>query len=432
MSTQERPNALDPEVLECPFPFYAQLHAEGNAAFNEGMAGFLVPGYDDLVTVAKDTATFSNQVQGPEGMRLLGTSPEPLSPEVEKVLEGMHEMANVLFFSDPPNHTRTRVLATKALNAKRVREMEPLIDQIVTRLIDAFIDDGHCDLKAQFAVPLPANLMGAVLGVDAADIEDFKKWSDDAAIGIAAPLNNEQRVVVLQSMIEFQQYLLERIEQRRAEPAEDLLSAIVHAELELEDLKDEDVDLSDIKGPRTLNNAEIITIVIQLLSGGNHTTTDLVATAIKRLIDHPDVMAEVRADYDLIPALLEETLRIESPVQCTYRVTTAPVTLRDTEIPAGSMVGVNWGAAGHDPDQYPDPTKFDIHRPNLKRHLSFGHGKHFCVGSNIARVEARMALTALLDRLDDIALAPGTELKHELNYAFNTLEGLPITFTKKR
>lgn len=436
MSTQQdtsgqRARAADPEVMECPFGFYADLHAEGTAAYDEGPVGWVVPGYDDLVEMSKDTHTFSNELHGAKGMTLMGVSPEPYSPEVAELAERMHPMANVLFFSDPPNHTRTRVLATKALNAARIRAMEPRIHAIVDQLVDAFVDDGRCDLINQFAVPLPANLMGEVLGIDAADMKDFKRWSDHVAVGIASALGNEQRREVAQSVIEFQEYLLERVAQRRERPTDDLLSAIVHAELDLQDLRElEEAQDVTLEGPRTLTDSEIISIAFQVLSGGNHTTTDLVGASVLRLIRHPEVMEEVRADPGLVTNLLEETLRIESPVQCTYRVTTQPARLRDTDIPAGSMIGANWGAAGHDPRHFPDPNRFDIHRPNARRHLSFGHGKHFCVGSNLARAEARIAVTTLLERLEDIRLSDGAELRHDPTYAFNTLLSLPIEFRR--
>lgn len=431
MANDDKPKAraTDPAVLECPFHYYAERHAEGRAASDEGPVGWVVSGYDDLVEVSKDWAHYSNQFHGPEGMKLMGVSPEPYSPEVQALVDTMRPMANVLFLSDPPTHTRTRVLATKALNAGRIRAMEPTIHAIVDRLIDAFVGAGRCDLIHQFATPLPANLMGEVLGIDAADMKDFKRWSDHTALGLVAALDNVQRAEVAKSVIEFQDYLLERIRQRRAHPTDDLLSAIVNAELDLDEVQHDGIEL---KGPRALTDGEIISMVAQLLSGGNHTTTDLVGASMLRLIRHPDVMAEVRADPELVVNLLEETLRIESPVQCTYRLARQPIRLRDTEIPAGSMVSVNWGGSGHDPAVFADPQRFDLHRPNLKKHLSFGHGPHFCVGAMLARSEARIAVTSLLDRLDDIRLAPGAEIRHEPTFAFNTLLALPIEFRARR
>lgn len=427
MPEPQRPHATDPEVMECPFSYYSSLHAEGRTAYDEGPVGWVVPGYEDLVEMSRDHARFSNTFHGPEGMKLMGVSPEPYSPEVQALVDSMHPMANVLFLSDPPTHTRTRALATKALNPKRIAAMEATIGEITDGLIDAFADDGHCDLIAQFAIPLPAQLMGEVLGIDSADMKDFKRWSDHTAIGLVTALDNPTRLEVGRSVIEFQNYLLERISARRTAPTDDLLSAIVNAELDLDELQQEG---TAIKGARTLTDAEIISIVVQILSGGNHTTTDLVGAAVVRLLRDPALMAEVRAEVDLVPALLEETLRIESPVQCTYRVTTSPVRLGDTEIPPGSMISANWGAAGHDPDVFPDPTRFDIHRPNLKRHISFGHGPHFCVGSSLARSEARIAVTRLLERLPGLRLAPGATLRHEPTFAFNTLVALPVEFDK--
>ncbi len=427
-ATDHRRHLTDPEVMECPLAYYAELHADVCPVRDEGQAGWIVPGYRDLVALSHHPA-LSNEFHGPDGMKLMGISPEPFSPQVQELVASMHPMANVMLFSDPPIHTRTKMLSAKALNPTRVREMAPRIQQIVDTLIDSFADDEKCDLMNQFAVPLPAHLMGGLLGMDTADIADFTRWVEHTVMGVGDALDNEQRLVVGRSVMEFQDYLLNQIEQRRGSRTDDLLDAIIHAELTLEDL---DADGAEIAGPRRLEQSEILSIVIQLLGGGNHTTTQLICLSVANLLRYPEVMAEVRADPTLVTNVLEETLRLSSPVQFGRRIVTAPVQVGDAEVPAGASMGIAWGAAGLDPEVFPEPERFDIHRENLRKHLSFGHGRHFCVGAHLARTEASIAVSTLLERLSDLRLAEGTVLTHIPSFTFTGLVSLPVTFRRAR
>lgn len=418
---------LDAAVMQCPFGYYAERHQEGAPAFDEGAVGWVVPGYAELVEMTRDPAHFSSTFHGDEGPQMRGISPEHSSPEVEELFAGMHPMANALFMADPPTHTRQRVLATKALNAGRIRALEPRVHEVVDELVDAFVDDGRCEFLDQFAIWLPVTMISELLGIDRADMPLFKRWSDDIAQGLVEALDNEGRLRVGRSVIEYQDYLLERIAQRRAAPTDDLLGAIVAAELDLEDLQGEDGE--QLKGPRHLTDPEILAIVSQLLTAGNHTTTDLRVNAMVLLLQHPEAMAELRADQALIPNMIEEAMRLDAPVRCTYRRTPAEATLKGMKVPANTMLAANWGGAGHDPAVFPDPDRFDIHRANAKKHLSFGHGPHFCVGSGLARTEARIAFETLLTRLDDIRLAEGTQLTRHPQFSFASYTEIPITFT---
>jgi cytochrome P450 len=430
MSTEaqtERQPATDPAVVQCPDPYYRALFADGAAAFEEGAIGWVVPGYNDLSAIGIDPGRFSSQFFGESGPTLTGISPEPFSEEVQKLLAEMPPLANALFNADPPTHTRQKALVLKALNANRVRRMEPLIHQIADELIDGFIDNGRCELIRDFAIWLPMTTVCTVLGADRKDMRQFKVWTDHIAMGLVEAMGNELRAEVLRSVIAFEQYMLERIEARRQQAQDDLLSDLVHAELASDD---EALEGISERVPRRLTDAEIVTVVLQVLSAGNHTTTNLIANAMVQLIRHPQAMAEVRSDHSLIPNFLDEALRLEAPVRCTYRVTTDKVAVRGTDIPPGAMVSVAWGAAGHDPAMFDDPDRFDIHRANAKKHLSFGHGPHFCVGNQLARTQSRIAFEHLLDRLDDIKLVDDKPLVREPTFAFMGYKEVPLTFTK--
>lgn len=419
-----RQQLMDPEVMKCPFSYYAELHADQNPVRDEGPAGWIASGHSDLVALSEEPA-LSNQFHGPDGMKLMGISPEPFSPEVQELSDSMHQMANVMLFADPPTHTRTKALCAKALTPARVRSMAPMIQQMTDSLIDSFADDGTCDLVSQFAAQLPALVMGHLLGIDTARMEDFKRWVDHIAAGVGDVLDNEQRLVVGRSIKEVQEYLLVRIEKGRTTRTDDLIDAIIHAELTLDDVDDDGVAIS---GPRQLDDSEILSMVVQLIGGGVHTTTQLITLTLGRLLQQPEIMAAVRAEPVLVTNAVEETLRLESPVQFGRRIVAAPVQVGDVEIPAGATMGLCWGAAGHDPEVFPEPERFDLHRENVRKHMGFGHGRHFCPGTHLSRAEANIAVTSLLARFSDIRLVDGTELTPLPSFTFNGFVSLPVTF----
>lgn len=169
----------------------------------------------------------------------------------------------------------------------------------------------------------------------------------------------------------------------------------------------------------------------QLLAAGNHTTTSLLANLMVTLIERPDVQEELRAKPELIPAAIDESLRLDTPLRCTYRISTADTQVGNTTIPAGQQVAVSYGAGNHDASTFPEPKTFDLHRPNVKKHLGFGGGPHFCVGSQLARTEARMAFETILQRMGDLQFGdtPGEPM---INWSTAGWHSLPITFTKIR
>lgn len=427
-ATDPRPaedrHLTDPEVLQCPFGYYAALHRTSEPVHESPGIGHLVHRYDDVTRLARDTSRFSSTF-GLTG-DMLGVSPEPYSPEVQALVDRFRPMApNALLMSDPPAHTRHRALITKALNAGRVRDMEPKIGELCDDLIDAFIDDGRCDIVSQFAVKLPVIMITDALGVDREDMDTFKVWSDHLISGIIGSLSNEQRVVVATSILEFQDYMEPRIAERRERPRDDLLSDIVNVELGL----DED---GAEAGPRELTDPEVYAFIGQLLAGGNHTTGDMIGSAMVLLCRHPEAMAELRADRGLIPNFIEEVLRCDGPVQCTWRRTLTDVEIGGIPIPGQAMVSPMWGAANRDPDVFPDPDRFDVHRPNAKKHLTFAHGPHFCAGAQLARAEGRIAFDTLLSRLGDIRLADPDGLRRRDDFSTNGWERVDVTFTRIR
>jgi cytochrome P450 len=352
----------------------------------------------------------------------MGVGSEPFDEEVTALVEQCHPLSNVMLLADPPAHTRQRAIVTKALNAARVRAMEPIIQSTVDELIDAFIDDGRVDVVAALGGPLPLKMIATTLGIRDMDQPRFSRWAGDIVAGHVEVLDNERRKVVARSLIEFQEYMLARISERRDEPHDDLLSALIHTRLEADELADLEGD-----GGTRLNTSELLTIAAQLLAAGNHSSTAMLASGVAQLAGDPALADELREDPSLVPAFVEETLRISGPVQSTYRRPTRDTDLGGCPIAKDSMLCMVWGATGHDPSVFPDPQRFDIHRPNLRRHLSFGHGPHFCVGSGLARAEGCIAFETILRRLDDLRLVQAAPAA---GFGFRGHESVQITFTR--
>ena len=371
---------------------------------------------------------FSAELFGPEGTKLLGTSPEPPpSPEVMALVAKMRPMANALVIGDPPAHGRQKAITNKWLNGAQIKTMEPLIREVVDRAIDSWIDDGHCEFVSQFAIPVPLRIIAHALGVDRSDLARFKVWTDHLEMGYMEPLNNEQRLAVATSVLEFQDYIVEQIADRTANPTDDLLSALVNARL-----VGDEVELAGHHptGQDRLSEAEILTMTSQLLAAGNVTTTSLIANVMVALIENPEAMAAVRADSTLIDSAIDESLRRDAPIRGGWRVTRQDVELENVTVPAGSEVFFAYGAAGHDPELFAEPATYDIHRAHLNRHLAFGHGPHFCVGSQLARTEARIALERLLERLTDVQIPEVRPPDPIICVALHGYREVYLTFTR--
>lgn len=420
MSPSEDPaqpgRLTDPEAIEDPYHLYRELIESPANARQEPGLGVLVWRYSELVALASDTATFSSAIAGADGPRHMGVSDEPLSSEVETLLEEYHPMDNALFTADPPEHTRHRALVNKALSPRRVRVLEPAMREIATELVRPIREAGRCELLGDFAIPLPLTVISDTLGVEREDMGPFKYWSDMMIAGNLDMLDNDRRATVARAVIDFQRYMLPRIAERREQPRDDLLSDLANAQ----------VDDPAIEGPRKLSDAELLPIISQLLLAGNETTTNLIGNGLVLLIERPELMEEVRADHSLIPAFVEEVLRFDSPIHCTFRRSTEQTDIDGVPVDDGEMVVPMWACAGRDPEVFEQPTDFDLRRPNSRRHLSFGRGPHFCAGSEMARLEARVAFETLLSALDEIRIAPGVTLRHNPSFSARGYTEIPL------
>lgn len=400
---------LDPAVLEQPYDYYAALR--GEAPVHQTPFGFwLVSRYDDVMSIVRDPARF-----GSEAAFGAMAGGEP-SEELKAIAAQGFAPANTLLTNDPPSHTRFRGLVNQAFSPKRVAQMEGDIAVIAQQLAAGFADKGRVELSSQFAVPLPLTVIADALGVSRDDMGDFKRWSDDSVAPLSGLLTPERQLGCARSRVAFQHYMAARIEERRAERRDDLLSDLVHASMADEDGTE-----------RGLTVPELLNVIEQLLVAGNETTTKLINAGMLLLVQHPGQLAALRADRSLVPNLVEEALRFESPVQMLPRVAKVDVELGGVAVPAGSLLFVVYGSANRDDGHFPDASAFDVRRPNARSHLAFGQGPHFCVGAALARAEGRIAFETLLD-LDGWALA-GPPPERELSMVLRGLSRLELTFT---
>ncbi|MFY0564637.1 cytochrome P450 [Archangium lansingense] len=297
-----------------------------------------------------------------------------------------------LVFADPPRHTKLRALIMRAFTPRAVASLEPRIQALSRELLEQTIERGEMDLAADFSVPLPLMVIAEMFGAPLEDQPRFKRWSDVImALGYAVAGSEETARVqgeFASVSSEMRVYLRDLAEQRRAVPKDDLLTRLVEAEVD---------------GAR-LTEEELLGFFQLLLSAGHETTTNLLNNALLCLVEHPEQLARLRAEPGLLPSAIEEVLRYRSPVQAMFRVTRSEVSLHGQVIPAGKMVLAMIGSANRDPRKFHDAERFDITRePNP--HIAFGHGIHFCIGAPLSRLEARVGLSVLLERVRGFALA---------------------------
>ena len=292
--------------------------------------------------------------------------------------------------SDPPQHKQQRALCFAGLKPGRLHAHLDHIQDIIDGLIDDFIDDGAFEFVRQFAAPLPVHVLTAVFGLPFDEMWQIQ--SETPFVGTARTYLGEQEQAhdARRSMRQYE-YLGQQLRDRYETPRDDLLTELIQLQI----AGDGAVDLDYLQAE-----------VDELFIGGLHTAVYLMTNAMRLLAEHPDQMRRLREHPELISRMLEETIRVESPVQWVPRVTTEPTVMHGTDIPAGASVLVLVAAANRDPEVFPSPERFDIDRPNVKEHMGWGHGIHFCLGAPLARHEARIAFERLLARLGDIRLTP--------------------------
>jgi len=366
---------------------------------------FLISRYDDVLDVLRDAETYSSAV---------GAMTRPPANEAIAIIAQGLPPANTLITADPPSHGKYRSLVSRAFTPRRVEKIREHITTLAHELVDGFAAAGEVELLSQFAAPLPLTIIAEQLGVLRSMIGDFKRWSDAFLDFIGGLASDERSVECAREIIECQEYFTRRTAEYRTDPQDDMLGVLIRAKLADE---------------RPLDEAEMTSILQQFMLAGNETSTSAIAATQRHLIEQPEVLEEVRNDRSLVPALIEEILRLASPVQNQFRVTTRDTEIAGVKIPARTKVGVMLGAANRDPRRFSDASRIDPRRPNVREHLAFGHGNHYCIGAGLARLEACVALEVLLDRLQNIRFAPGkNDFKHNPMFIARGLRNLYLEF----
>ncbi|MCX5215076.1 cytochrome P450 [Kitasatospora sp. NBC_00240] len=326
--------------------------------------------------------------------------------------DGGHAIGRNMLQTDAPQHTRLRSLVAREFTAGRIEALRPRIQQIADQLLDAVPEDGRTDLVGGFALPLPMTVICELLGIPAADQGDFHTWSTE----IVAPSSVEAAGAAVTGMTG---YLGALVEERRRAPGADLLSALAAAP--------SPADGSPQAAEPALSTEELLGMAFLLLVAGHETTVNLISGSVLSLLTHPDQLAALRADPDLLGGAIEETLRYDGPVGATaFRYAAERLEIGGTVIPAGDSILVSLSAAARDPRHFADPDRFDIRR-EPRGHLGFGHGIHHCVGAPLARVEAAVALRTLLARFPRLTLdADPADLGRRTSTMLRGLRSLPV------
>jgi cytochrome P450 len=405
MPEANRLNPLSPEAVECPFGSFAQLRREPPVYVPDARF-FLISRHEDVQQVLLHPEVFSSS--GSPGVR------RKVPTKVLAIMSQGFRPSPTLQTLDPPAHQRYRSLFSKAFSSRRVAQLEPEIRRIANELVDDFVKDHRVELVSQFAVPFPLTVIAGWLGLPRADLPKLKGWSDAAAAPLGGMIDCQQEIECAQREIEAQQYFAARLDERRREPHDDILTDLCNVRLE---------------GNEPLDNGEIYYLLIQLLVAGNESVRSLISSAMLLLLKHPAQMAAVCAEPGLIPGFIEESLRLESPIKAFFRVAKFDTELGGVKIPAGSRLAVLFASANRDENHFPDPERFDIYRENAGDHFAFGLGIHYCLGAPLARTEARIAFEVLLSRLKEIRLGPGNDFSHTPSFIFRGLKALYLEFS---
>lgn len=424
-------NFFDADTNDCPYPAYAKMRDESPVWKDPVTGMYILTRYEDIRMALLDSERFSNAVgsgAGDTGKAVLPDDPEKAralleAMEVESELTQLYEEQGWLPVSsldglDEPRHRQLRKVMEHAFRPARVRELDPYVESLAAQLVDAFIDNGSCEFVSQFAVPLPLYVIGRQMGVPESDMAQIKWWTDAWVQRLGLMLNREQRIWSAKQEIEAQHYFQPLFEKLRREPADNLLSDLVNNEVP--------------EWGRRLNDRELHTeMMADLFVGGSETTTNALSGGVMLLIRDPEAWRRVRSDPDrYLENLVEEVLRLESPVQGLLRQTTQDIELRGVTIAAGSVVKLGYGAGNRDERRFTCPADIDLERGQPRTHLAFGVGAHHCLGAPLARRELYFGFKALVERIEEMRFVEGAnDFACHPNYFLRSLKKLQIEFT---
>ncbi|HWE61363.1 MAG TPA: cytochrome P450 [Chloroflexota bacterium] len=398
---------LSPAYVENPYATYDLLRTHAPVYWSARWSAWIVTRYDDVVGILRDHRHFSNRGRYTS---YIGQLPPDQQRQLAALLE--HYEHGGLVQLDPPAHTRLRRLVNLAFTPRAVAQMRALVEQLVDRLLDEAAPRGRLELIYEFAFPLPAIVIAGMLGVPAAERDQFKDWSSKIQrfLGSGAahfPYGLEAQ----ESWLRMNAYFQALLDERKRHPQDDLINGLAAAR--------EDGD--------TLSEDELVRTCGAMLIAGHETTTNLISSGVLALLAQPDQLQAVREDPALYPGAVEEFLRYDSPFQSAPRTVVEDVELHGRRLRRNDLVYVMLGAANRDPRQFANPDQLDIRR-NAGKQVAFGHGVHHCLGAALARLEAPIALQRLFDRFPTLRLVSEDPPRWKRSMVQRGLERMVVTW----
>ncbi len=376
----------DPSLVPDPHPYFDYLRAQGPAVREPHHGVVAVTGYDAALALYKDSESYSSciAVGGPFPPLPFEPSGDDISGLIEqhRTELPLHEHMVTM---DPPGHTRARSVLSRLLTPARLKANQDYLWSLADKQLDEFVARGECEFLDAYSKPYSLLAVADLLGVPEEDRKEFR-----AVLAHSHTVGNLDHDPAAINPLEFLDEKFSRyIEDRRREPRGDVLS-----------------DLAAARYPdgSTPEVVDVVRTATFLFGAGQETTAKLLGAALQILCDRPDLQRALRDDRSLIPAFIEETLRMESPVKTAFRLARRSTRLDGVDIPAGTTVMVSPGAVNRDPARFADPHEFRLDRPNVREHIAFARGAHTCPGAPLARVEGRVSLERILDRMGDIRI----------------------------
>jgi cytochrome P450 len=398
-------NPLLGRARQDPYPLYRRFREHDPIHRSPPLRGWVLFRHADALAVLRDPRFSADD------RNYLGYARERAGAIADGVIDPKQPEEPVMLRRDPPDHTRLRSLVNKAFTSRAIEKLQGRVEMLTQQFLDRMAVRAESDIIADLAVPLPVTIIAEMLGIPAEDRETFKRWSDHL-VGFLDPQASPGPKILRRTAEEFFAYVDRIAAQRRSQPADDLLSALVAAE-----------ESGDRLSPMELRGTLAL-----LLAAGNETTTNLIGNGLLALLRHPEQLAALRADPALIDRAVEELLRWDSPVQFTARIPTTDIDFEGRRFAKGEAVVLALGSANRDPTIVDAPERFDITRADAP-HVSFGHGIHFCLGAQLARLEGRIALGMLVQRFPQLRLAAASVRWRRLTF-LRGVEKLPVRLSE--
>ncbi len=413
-------NLFDPEIQQCPYDAYRVLRDEAPAYRQPGTDIYVVTRYEDVRRVLMDPETFPSGSAG-TAYRMKTGNIERQKRVSEHFAENGWVPGPTLASRDDPNHRQMRAMFNEAFKPSRIMQIDPLVKQLAYELIDGFLSDGHCDWVSQFAVPLPLFIIGEQMGMPRADMLQIKRWTDAFFHRISMMLPEEREMEMVDREIEAQHYFQPIFERLRRHPDDSLISILVNTVVE--------------GWGRPLSDEELhAEMMADTFVGGSETTTNALAAGMRLLIENKDVWRQLKSDPErYMKTFIEEVLRLESPVQSLMRFCAKDTEIGGVKIPDGALINVRYAAANRDERAFGCPEEIDLDRQKAGSHMAFGSGVHHCLGAPLARRELIWGFTAVVDRFEDMAFAPGkNDFAIHPHFLLRSLKALHIEFEPRK